>query len=118
MPANASTTGLAVAIDAAGHQHVFWRGSDGRISEATYTRRWGAPVETSWFCDSTPSAAAGLHGLLYLAWQGAGGHIFEATYDGGWQAPTDLTKANGWRASGRRAPPSASPWTPAMTRSS
>ena len=101
LPADASTTGLAVAIDGAGHQHLFWRGSDGRIYEASYTRHWSAPVETPWFSGSTPSAAAGLHGVLYLAWQGAGGHIFEAAYDGGWQAPSDLTKANGWRASGR-----------------
>ena len=73
LPADASTTGLAVAIDGAGHQHVFWRGSDGRIYEASYTRHWSAPVETPWFSGSTPSAAAGLHGVLYLAWQGAGG---------------------------------------------
>jgi glucosylceramidase len=101
LPANASSTGLALALDAAGgHQYVFWRGSDGRIYEATYTRSWRGPLKTPWFSGSTPSAAVGLHGVLYLAWQGAEGHIFEASYDGKWHTPKDLTKANRWRLKG------------------
>jgi glucosylceramidase len=102
LPANASTTGLTVALDAAGgHQYLFWRGSDGRIYEATYTRSWRGPLKTPWFSGSTPSAAVGLHGVLYLAWQGAENHIFEASYDGKWHAPIDLTKVNRWRTKGR-----------------
>ncbi len=101
MPANASTAGLTVALDpAGGRQYVFWRGGEGRIYEADYTRRSRDPVETPWFSGSTPSAAVGLHGVLYLAWQGAGGHIFEAAYDGQWQPRTDVTKANRWGTNG------------------
>ena len=102
LPANASTTGLTAALDAAGgRQYVFWRGSDGRIYEAIYTRSWRGPLKARWFSGSTPSAAVGLHGVLYLAWQGADGHIVEASYDGKWRAPTDLTRTNRWGAKGR-----------------
>ena len=101
-PADASTTGLTVALNASGGlRYLFWRGSDGRIYEATYTRSWLGPVKTPWFSGSTPSAAVGPQGVLYLAWQGAESHIFEASYDGKWHAPEDLTKANGWRTQGR-----------------
>ena len=101
LPASASTTGLTVALDAAaGHQYVFWRGSDGRIYEATDRRGWRGPLKMPWFSGSTPSAAVGPHGVLYLAWQGAESHIFEASYDGKWHGPTDLTEANRWRTNG------------------
>ena len=102
LPADASTTGLTVALDAAGgRQYVFWRGSDGRIYEAIYSRGWRGSLKTRWFSGSTPSAAVGLDGVLYLAWQGADSHIFEASYDGEWRAPQDLTRANRWRTKGR-----------------
>ena len=102
LPAHASTTGLTVALDTAGgHQYVFWRGSDGRIYEATYSRSWRGPLKTPWFSGSTPSAAVGLDGVLYVAWQGADSHIFEASYDGKWHAPTDLTRANRWGTKGK-----------------
>ena len=103
LPANASTSGLAVALDAAGrHQYVFWRGSDGRIYEASYFRSWRGPVKTRWFSGFTPSAAVDAHGVLYLAWEGADGHVLEASFDdGGWHGPEDLTKTNRWRTKGR-----------------
>ena len=103
LPANVSTSGLTVALDpVAGHQYVFWRGSEGRIDEAMYTRAWRGPLQLPWFSGFTPGAAVDAHGVLFLAWDGAEGHIFEAAYsDGNWHGPTDLTKAGRWRTKGR-----------------
>jgi glucosylceramidase len=98
----ASTSGLAVAIDSLHHrQYVFWRGRDARVYEASYGPAWSGPHRTQWFASSTPAAAAGPTGALYLAWQGSHGHIYEASYGAGkWSRARDLTRAEHWGAKG------------------
>lgn len=102
----ASTSGVSVALDTAGHhQYLFWRGSNGRIYEARYAGTWRGPLKTPWYASSAPSAAVDPHGVLYLVWRGSGNHIFEAAYDGRWGAAKDLTKAGRWSIPGRAISP-------------
>jgi glucosylceramidase len=99
---SASTSGLGVTMEPGnGRQHVFWRGTDARLYEASYGPRWRGPVKLRWSSTSTPAAAAGPNGELYLVWPGAGGHIFEAVYRGSWGPVQDLTRANHWDGIGR-----------------
>jgi glucosylceramidase len=81
-------------------QYVFWRGSDGRIYQASYAGRWRGPAQTAWGADSTPAGAAGPGGRVYLAWQGPGGHLYEASFARKWTQPQDLTRANHWDGKG------------------
>jgi len=87
----------AVAINPVNdHQHVVWRGTDGRIREAWFNGVWRGPSATRWQTASAPAIAVGNDGHQYVFWEATNGDVEEAWYDGRWHGPQDMTASRRW----------------------
>ncbi len=94
----------SVAINSAGHQYVVFAGADGHIMEASFDRRWGAPVDLTrsshWGSAGRTTSVPALavnpgNDHRYLFWRGPNGLIREAWNNGRWHGPAN----RGWKTS-------------------
>jgi glucosylceramidase len=99
-----ATSAPSAGVNAAGQQFVVFAGREGHIYEATFTRRWGRPVDLTasghWgargITNSTPTVAVNPSGHhRYLFWRRTNGRIYEAWNNGRWHGPA----GRGWKTS-------------------
>jgi glucosylceramidase len=99
-----ATSAPSAAVNAAGQQFVAFAGPQGHILEATFTRRWGRPVDVTaagrWGARGTTSSVPALavnasRDRRYLFWRGPDGRIHEAWNNGRWHGPAN----RGWASS-------------------
>jgi glucosylceramidase len=92
-----AASAVALAVNPRnGNQFLLWRGTDGRIHEAWYTRKWHGPVAMPWPSAGAPAVAVTPAGRQYVFWSTGQGHIEEAWYSGAWHGPLDLTADQRW----------------------
>jgi hypothetical protein len=84
-----------VAVHADGEQDVFWKGADGHLWEAYFTRgQWAATRVGGGTLGSQPAAGADRPGHQYVFWKGTDGRLWEAWYAGKrWQASQPIPQA-------------------------
>ncbi|MBO0882911.1 MAG: hypothetical protein J2P17_21760, partial [Mycobacterium sp.] len=89
-----------VAVSTAGHEYVFWRGTDNSLREAWWDGFiWNGPTTipgTSGSVGSAPSVAVSTAGHEYVFWQGTDNSLREAWWDGTrWNGPATIPGTTG-----------------------